>query len=45
MDGWWLETNTIEEYLGVWSSEAKSKLTELINEKGNHLHANRKQKF
>ena len=29
MDGWWLETDKIEEYLGVWSSEAKRKLTEL----------------
>ena len=29
MDGWWLETDKTEEYLGVWSSEAKSKLTEL----------------
>jgi hypothetical protein len=29
MDGWWLETDKTEEYLGVWSSEAKSKLIEL----------------
>jgi len=29
MDGWWLEAEKIEEYLGVWSSEARNKLTEL----------------
>ena len=29
MDGWWLETDSVEEYLGVWSSEARKKLTAL----------------
>ncbi len=30
MDGWWLEAEPdIEEYLGVWSSEAKSSLLKI----------------
>lgn len=32
MDGWWLETDKNEEYLGVWSSEAKNKLIELYEQ-------------
>jgi hypothetical protein len=24
MDGWWLDSEGFEEYLGVWSSEAKN---------------------
>lgn len=29
LDGWWIETDSLEEYLGVWSSEARKKITEL----------------
>ena len=29
MDGWWLETNETEEYLGTQSSGAKTTLTKL----------------
>jgi hypothetical protein len=30
MDGWWLDCETIEEYLGVWSSEAKNRIYQLF---------------